>query len=96
MSVLSTDFRRLLQTLAIIGAGMALTVFLAWLVWAMVWGYAWPVSLRAMQLRNVGWVALGVIGLLLVALSILGRRNFMAKGPGGVSISSTGDEGAAE
>ena len=53
MSVLSTDFRRLIQTLAIIGSGMALTVFLAWLVWAMVWGYAWPVSLRAMQGRVV-------------------------------------------
>lgn len=86
------DFRRLIQTLAIIGAGVALTGFAALALWALLWGYAWPVALRPDQLRYVAWFAYGLLGLLLVALLSLGRRNFTAHGPGGIEIESTGGE----
>lgn len=87
---ITVDARRMLQTVAIIGAGVAMTGLTAWLVW-IIWRGGWPGALARVQLDYLAYACGGVLLCLLVAISALGRRSFAAKGPGGVVVESKGD-----
>lgn len=74
---------------AIIAFGLMFAGFLGWLIW-IVWQGGWGLSQQPEQLRILGWMAFGLLGLWAVSLVALAAVNVKASA-GVASLEIDGD-----
>lgn len=81
--MLTRAWRQWVMTLALVGAGMALTMFAAWQVWIIA-DQRWPASVTTERMHAVTvalFVTLGLIGLVLLSFGmVVVVRSFKASG----------------
>lgn len=83
----------LLALLFLAGGGVACTIFLSAVLYALAW-MPWPAAVAALRIGWLGWLGMGAVGLIAIVLTgfsfVLGRRAWKAKGPGGLEFGAEG------
>ncbi len=79
-----------LRLTAVIGAGVTMTFFAAWLVW-IIWRGGWR-GHEQQQLFYLGTGLFICLGIIVAVVAALTSTKIAARGPGGISLDVGGDD----